>query len=64
VAARGRSLAPLTLTPPSLVALRPGALALSLPAVEFHDTYTRAEVAMYGVKQHTEVHIPVLNVVF
>jgi len=64
VAPRGRSFAPLALTPPSLVALRPGALALSVPAVEFHDTYTRAEVAMYGVKQHTEVHIPVLNVVF
>jgi hypothetical protein len=62
--ARGRSLPPLVLTPPALVALRPGALALNVPAVAIQDTYTRAEVAMYGVKQHTEVHIPVLNVVF
>jgi hypothetical protein len=64
IVARGRSLPPLTLTPPALVALRPGALALNVPAVAIQDTYTRAEVAMYGVKQHTEVHIPVLNVVF
>jgi hypothetical protein len=62
--ARARSLPPLTLMPPALVALRPGALALNVPAVEIHDTYTRTELAMYGVTQHTEVHIPVLNVVF
>jgi hypothetical protein len=64
VATRGRSLPPLKLTPPALVALRPGALALNVPAVAIQDTYTRAELAMYGVTQHTEVHIPVLNVVF
>lgn len=52
------------LTPPALVALRPGALALNVPAVAIQDTYTRAELAMYGVTQHTEVHIPVLDVVF
>jgi hypothetical protein len=62
--ARGQALPPLALTPPSIVALRPGALALNLPAVEIQNTYTRAELAMYGVTQHTEVHIPVLNVVF
>ena len=62
--ARGEKLPPLVLTPPSLVALTPGALALNVPAVEIQNTYTRAEVAMYGVTQHTEVHIPVLNVVF
>ena len=62
--ARGERLRPLVLTPPSLVALRPGALALNVPAVEIQNTYTRAELAMYGVTQHTEVHIPVLNVVF
>ncbi|HWP10012.1 MAG TPA: hypothetical protein VNN72_29920 [Polyangiaceae bacterium] len=59
-----RSVPPLKLVPPALVALRPGALALNVPAVEIHDTYTRTELAMYGVTQHTEVHIPVLNVVF
>jgi hypothetical protein len=64
VVARSRSLQPLTLTPPALLALRPGTLALNVPAVAIQDTYTRAEVAMYGVKQHTEVHIPVLDVVF
>jgi hypothetical protein len=64
VAARHRALPPLELTPPALVALRPGALALNVPAVEIQDTYTRTEVAMYGVTQHTEVHIPVLNLVF
>jgi len=62
--ARGQTLPPLVLAPPSLVALRPGALALNLPALEIQNTYTRAELAMYGVTQHTEVHIPVLNVVF
>jgi hypothetical protein len=64
VARRDRRLPPLSLTPPALVALRPGALALSIPSVEIQNTYTRTEVAMYGVTQATEVHIPVLNVVF
>jgi len=64
LATHRRSLPPLVLTPPALVALKPGALALNVPAVEVQQTYTRAELAMYGVTQHTEVHIPVLNVVF
>lgn len=64
LAARDRVLPPLVLTPPSLVALTPGALALRIPAVEIQNTYTRAELAMYGVKQTTEVHIPVVHVVF
>jgi hypothetical protein len=59
-----RALPPLMLTPPALVGLHSGALALNVPAVEIQNTYTRAELAMYGVTQHTEVHIPVLNVVF
>jgi hypothetical protein len=62
--ARARAVPPLTLMPPALLALRPGALALNVPAVAIQDTYTRTELAMYGVKQHTEVHIPVLNVLF
>jgi hypothetical protein len=57
-------LPPLALTPPALVALRPGALAFSVPAVEIQNTYTRTELAMYGVTQTTEVHIPVVSVVF
>ncbi|HSU40782.1 MAG TPA: hypothetical protein VLJ38_14480, partial [Polyangiaceae bacterium] len=56
LAARDRVLPPLVLTTPSLVALTPGALALRIPAVEIQNTYTRAELAMYGVKQTTEVH--------
>jgi hypothetical protein len=64
VARIARRLPPLGLVPPALVALRPGALALSVPAVEIQNTYTRTEVAMYGVDQATEVHIPVVSVVF
>jgi hypothetical protein len=55
---------PLSFTPPALVALTPGALALRVPAVEIQNTYTSTELAMYGVTQHTEVHIPVMSVVF
>lgn len=50
--------------PPALFAVRSGALALSVPAIEIQNTYTRAELAMYGVTQATEVHIPVVDVVF
>ena len=64
LATRERALPPLVLTPPALVALTPSALALRIPAVEIQNTYTRAELAMYGVKQTTEVHIPVVHVVF
>jgi hypothetical protein len=55
---------PLSLTPPALVAFTPEALALRVPAVEIQNTYTSTELAMYGVSQHTEVHIPVMSVVF
>ena len=41
-----------------------GTLTLSLPAVEVRQAYTRAEVAMLGLKQHTEVEVPMLSVVF
>jgi len=39
-------------------------LALTVPAVEIRDTYTRREVAMYGVKQQTEVRIPLVQMLF
>jgi hypothetical protein len=61
--ARSRRL-PLRLTPPALVDVTPNVLALSVPAVEIRDAYTRAEVSMYGAQQTAEVHIPVLSVVF
>jgi hypothetical protein len=57
-------LAPLHVTPPALLDVTPRMLALSVPAVEITNTYTRAELELYGVDQSTEVHIPVLNVTF
>ena len=50
--------------PPALVGIGAGALTLSLPAVEVGHVYTRTEVATLGVKQQTQVEVPVLNVVF
>ncbi len=35
-----------------------------IPAVEVRDTYSRVEVARYGVQQRTELRIPLLRVVF
>jgi len=55
---------PLRLTPPALLDFEPGRLAVGIPAIEVRDTYTRAEVSMYGVKQATAVHVPFLNVLF
>jgi len=50
--------------PPALIGVGEGQITLSVPAVEVRQAYTRTEVAMYGVKQHTEVAVPMLNVVF
>jgi len=50
--------------PPALVGVAPGTLTLSVPAVEVRQVYTRTEVAVLGVKQQTEIDVPVLNVVF
>jgi hypothetical protein len=49
--------------PPALVGVDEGALTLSVPAVEVRHVYTRTEIATLGVKQATEVAVPVLNVV-
>jgi hypothetical protein len=49
---------------PALVGVDQGTLTLSLPAIEVRQAYTRTEVAVLGVKQHTEVEVPMLNVVF
>jgi hypothetical protein len=57
-------IAPLHVMPPALLDVTPRMLALSVPAVEIANTYTRAELELYGVDQSTEVHIPVLNVTF
>ena len=64
VARAHRLLPPLHVMPPALVDVNPRMLALSVPAVEITNTYTRAELELYGVDQSTEVHIPVLNVTF
>jgi hypothetical protein len=50
--------------PPALIGLNQGTLTLSVPAVEVRQAYTRTEVAMLGVKQHTEVAVPMFNVIF
>ena len=52
------------IVPPSLVDLSGSQLALGLPAVEIRSTYTRREVAMYGVKQQTEIRIPLFQMMF
>ncbi len=54
----------LFLTPPALLDFSPGRLALSVPAVEITGTYTRTELAMYGLEQKTEVRVPFLNILF
>ncbi len=54
----------LVLPPPSLLAVRDGGLLLSVPAVEVRDLYSRREVAQLGVRQGTEVRVPVLDVTF
>jgi len=50
--------------PASLVHFSGKDLALSVPAVEIRDAYTRREVAMYGVKQQTEVRVPLFQMAF
>ena len=49
---------------PALVRVSGSQLALSVPAIEIRDTYTRREVAMYGVKQQTEVRVPLFQMAF
>ena len=50
--------------PPSIVDLSGSQLALGPPAVEIQGTYTRREMAMYGVKQQTEIRIPLFQMMF
>jgi hypothetical protein len=57
-------LPPLRLTPPAIVDLTPDMLALRVPALEIRESYSRKEMLMFGVKQETEFHLPVLSVVF
>lgn len=63
-----RSSAPLRLyqptLPPALFGLDPSGLKLSMPAVEISELYTPREVQQFGVKQGTEVDVPVFNFTF
>lgn len=62
---RGEQTIPLL--PPALVgvgSLGPGSLTLGVPAVAIRQVYSRVEIAQYGVKQATEVRVPVFNVLF
>lgn len=49
--------------PPALVGASGRALTLSVPAVEVRNVFSRAELK-YGVKQATEVRVPVMRFVF
>jgi hypothetical protein len=66
--ARHKRVEPTTpLLPPALVgvgSLGPGSLTMGLPAVAIRQVYSRVEIAQYGVKQATEVRVPVFNVLF
>ncbi len=50
--------------PPALVGVAGGGLALSVPAVEVRDVFSRTELYKFGVKQETEVRVPVLSYTF
>lgn len=51
-------------TPPALFDVSPEQVAISLPAVELREVFTRKEIATLGVSQATEVRIPVVSVLF
>lgn len=62
--ARARMQQRLELTPPALVGLGSGYLALSVPAVEVRDVFAASDVRQYGMAQQTEVRVPVLSYSF
>ncbi|MBI3202657.1 MAG: hypothetical protein HYZ29_14050 [Myxococcales bacterium] len=64
VARRAPAQPELYTAPPALVGASPSTLSLSLPAVEVRNAYSRAELVQYGVKQATEVRVPVMRFVF
>jgi hypothetical protein len=55
---------PRALIPPSLVGLDRGLLSLGVPVVELHNVYSKRELLQTGLKQETEVRIPVFNFSF
>ncbi len=62
--ARQRMERQLHLTPPALLGLGEGYVALSVPAVEVRDVFSVQETRQYGFSQETEVRVPVLNYSF
>jgi len=61
---RVRPLPTLYSTPPALVGIDPTGATLSVPTVALTNTYTREQVAQFGVHQQTEYRMSVLNFVF
>jgi hypothetical protein len=52
------------LPPPALFGYDGRALTLGVPALELRDVYSRKDQLAYGLKNETEVRLPVLTVVF
>lgn len=52
------------LAPPALLDIREGAWGTAFPAFTVRDTYTRREVAEFGVRQRPELRVPVVSVTF
>lgn len=50
--------------PPALIGLEPQGLTLSVPAIEVRDTFSPEDRLRYGMKEETELHVPVFNYVF
>ena len=64
IARRAAPQAELYAAPPALVGASPSTLSLSVPAVEVRNAYSRTELMQYGVRQATEVRVPVMRFVF
>ncbi|MBX3182637.1 MAG: hypothetical protein KIT72_19420 [Polyangiaceae bacterium] len=64
VARRAPVAVPQLAPPPALVGVAEGSLALSLPAVEVRDVFSQTELHKFGLKQETEVRVPVLSYTF
>ncbi len=52
------------LAPPALLDIREGAWGTAFPALTVRDAYTRRELAEFGVRQHSELRVPVVSVTF
>lgn len=52
------------LPPPALVGFKQGALSLGFPAVEIAPTFSRREIAIFGVEQRAEIRFPLFIAAF